>query len=94
MAVKEILAATTSAVASDAFTIGPQEATVTTTELAGSETGDIQITHDGTTWQDLYRSGTQQQLTTTNNAVTVIGPGKFRVNKSATVGATSINLWT
>lgn len=99
MAVEEILAATTSAVASDAFVIGPQEATITSTALAGVETGDIQIGHQQTpgadvTWQDLFRSGTQQQLLIDNNAVTVLGPGKFRVNKSATAGATSIMLWT
>jgi hypothetical protein len=98
MAVEEILAATTDAVASNAFVIGPQEATVTITLLDGAETGDIQIGHQQTpgaevTWQDLIRSGTQQQLTATNNAVTVLGPGKFRVNKSATASATSVNLW-
>lgn len=99
MAVEEILAATTSAVASNAFVIGPQETTITTTALDGVETGDIQIGHQQTpgadvTWQDLFRSGTQQQLTITNNSVTVLGPGKFRVNKSATASATSIALWT
>lgn len=92
MSVREILAATTSAVASDAFRI-VNEATITSTALGSGETGDIQITHDGSTWQDLFREGSQQQLTDTNNAVTVVGPGKFRVNKSATASATSINLW-
>jgi len=99
MAVEEILAETTDAAASTAFVIGPQEATITATTFAGVETGDIQVGHQQTpgaevTWQDLFRSGTQQQLTITNNAITVLGPGKFRVNKSATVSATSITLWT
>ena len=99
MAVKEILAEITDAAQSDGFVIGPQEFTITATALDGAETADIQIGHqqapgDEVDWQNLFRSGTQQQLTATNNAVTVLGPGKFRVNKSATVSATSITLWT
>jgi hypothetical protein len=99
MAVEQILAEITDAAASDAFVIGPQEATITMTALGGGETGDIQIGHqqtpgDDVDWQDLFRSGTQQTLDETNNSVTVLGPGKFRVNKSATAAATSVNLWT
>ena len=94
MSVREILAATASATQSDAFWVGPKEITITTTALGAGETADVQITHDGTTWQDLYRAGTLQSLDSTNNAVTVLGPGKFRVNKSITASVTSINLWT
>ena len=99
MAVEEILAETTSAVASSAFGIGPKEATITATALGAGETVDIQIGHqqtpgDDVDWQDLFRSGTQQIITDTNNSVTVLGPGKFRVNKSVTAAATSVNIWT
>lgn len=99
MAVREILAAITDAAQSEAFGIGPQEATITTTALGSGETADIQIGHqqtpgDDVDWQDLFRAGTQQIITDTNNSVTVLGPGKFRVNKSATASATSVVLWT
>ena len=98
MAVKEILAEITDAVASDAFVIGPQEATITTTALGAGETVEIQIGHqqtpgDDVDWQDLFRAGTQQTIDDTNNSVTVLGPGKFRVNKSVTADATSVVLW-
>ena len=93
MAEREILAATTDATASSAFNI-VNAATITSTELGVGEVINIQITNDGSTWQDLFRSGTQQQLLPDNNAVTVEGPGKFRVNKGVTAGATSVNIWT
>ena len=98
MAVREILAEITDAAQSDAFVIGPQEATITATALGVGETIEIQIGHqqtpgDDVDWQDLFRSGTQQTLTPTNNSVTVLGPGKFRVDKSATAAATSVVLW-
>ena len=61
--------------------------------LTVGENGDVQISHDsGTTWQDLYESGSQTRLNSTNVAVTVYGPGLFRVAKEATTNATGIYL--
>jgi hypothetical protein len=93
MPVREIIAATTSAVASEAFNV-VNIATITTTALGAGETVNIQITHDGITWQDLFIQDVQQIITNTNNAATVAEPGKFRVSKSVTVSATSVNIWT
>ena len=94
----QILAATTSAVASTSFIVGGRSdqdgrATISVIGIAGAENADIQFSHDvGTTWTDLFQDGSQVRLTATNNMVTVYGPGLFRVDKEATAGATSIHL--
>lgn len=59
--------------------------------LSASEYGDIQISQDtGTTWQDLYASGSQVRMNSTNNAITIYGPGIFRVDKEVTTNATAV----
>lgn len=66
-------------------------ATLIASNLAGAETGDIQISYDGgTSWIDVYADGSQQQLTATNNTTTVYGPGVFRVQLSATAGSCGV----
>jgi len=65
--------------------------TLMANNLAGVETGDVQISHDGgTTFTDLYSNGLQMQLLVANTAVTVYGPGVYRVVKSVTAGACGI----
>lgn len=89
------LAATTSAGQSAQFIVdGNRTVTVLFHAAAGlsaTEHGDIQITHDdGTTWQDMFANGAQLRLNSTNNAVTIYGPGTFRVDKDATANATAV----
>lgn len=59
--------------------------------LSASEFGDIQISQDtGTTWQDLFADGSQIRMNSTNNAITIYGPGIFRVDKETTTNATAV----
>lgn len=56
---------------------------------------DVEISHDGgTTFADLYQNGAQVRMSSTNTAVTVYGPGVFRVAKEATTNATGVYLST
>jgi len=89
------LTATTSAAQTGPFLVdGSRPVTLIAFAAAGLsavEHGDVQITHDGgTTWQDLFASDTQIRLNSTNNAVTIYGPGTFRVDKDVTTNATAI----
>ena len=59
-----------------------------------AETGDVQIKHPFTdTWDDLYLGGSQQQLSATNNAITVYGPGRYRVSCSARTTAFGVAVY-
>ena len=58
--------------------------------LAGAETASVQFTHDGTNWTNYYSKDEQVQLTATNNAIKLEGPGVFRINKGVTVGNVGI----
>lgn len=67
--------------------------------LGTAETVDIQISNDGgTTWEDYYHNGSLQQLTgatsTKTNALTIVGPGFFRADKSSTSTAIQVVLST
>ena len=89
------LAATTNAAQTGIFLVdGNRSATLiifAASGLSPTQHGDVQITHDGgTTWQNMFASGTQVRLNSTNNAVTIYGPGTFRVDKDATDNATAI----
>ena len=97
---KILITLQTAAATSDYFIVGhgvnkdvadllvDKEVTVIAVGLAGSETIDIQISHDGgITFNNLYESGGQIQLTTTVSAITIQGPGIFRLNKGITAGA-------
>ena len=89
------LAATTSATQSKQFLVdGNRTVTIVFHAAAGlsaTEHGDIQISHDdGTTWQDMFANGSQLRLNSTNNVVTIYGPGLFRVDKDTTTNATAV----
>lgn len=62
--------------------------------IAGVETGDLQIKDAAGSWHDVYVDGTQQQITATNTGLAVYAPGIYRINKSATAGATSVEVAT
>lgn len=86
-----LVAATDGGTSGDISAKTNRAVTLMANNLAGVETGDIQISHDGgTTFTDLYSNGQQMQLLAANTAVTVYGPGIYRVVKSATAGACGI----
>ena len=88
----EILAAQTGAGNSRPFTVEKDTSVTVMTDidLAGAETADIQITHDGgTTWKD-YLDGAAVELTATLNALRLYGPATYRVAKDATASATAV----
>lgn len=98
-AAEEILAAQTASGTSTAFNVfHGASVTIIIAAASGhtaSEFSDVQISHDGgTTFADLYENGSQVRLHITNTAVTVYGPGRFRVVKDTTSNATSISLST
>ena len=98
-AATEILAAATDAGTSTSFNVNNNgAATIIIAAASGhtaSENTDVQISSDGgTTFEDLYQDGSQIRLTSTNTAVTVYGPGVFRVVKEATTNATSVVIST
>jgi len=66
-------------------------ARVTQHNLGASETVDVQFPIAGG-YDDLYQDGSQVQLTSTNNAVTVNGPGYFRLNKGVTSAGVTVDL--
>ena len=94
MAAKELLAAKTGADQSKTFWVSKDQVVtvMVSPNLAGSETADIQISHDdGTTWAD-YLDGIAVELTATKNTERLYGPMLYRVDKDATAGATGIYL--
>lgn len=93
---KQLLAPVTAAGDSDQFSnLERGESTIimfSASGLTAGEYGDVQISHDrGATWSDLYKDGTQVRLSSVNNAVTVYGPGVFRVQKEATTN--TVGIW-
>ena len=61
------------------------------TGAGAAETIDIQRSSDGgTTWEDVYVDGTQQQLSDTNTDVSIYGPGTYRALKA---GITTSEVW-
>jgi hypothetical protein len=89
----EILAATTDQATSDDF-LSPGPSTICASGIFGDDEGaKIQFTHNGSVWQDHYLNGVLQEIDSKHTMITVLGPGKFRVIKSATVGAIGIVRW-
>jgi len=64
--------------------------------LAGAEAVTIEYTSepeaDTPTWKTLIIDAATQQLTVTNNAVTVAGPLVVRANKTATAGSVGVSI--
>ena len=70
-------------------------ATLFASGLAGAEVANVMFSADGgLTYTNLFENGTQVQLTATNNAVTIYGPGMYRVSKGITVAAVPVSLST
>jgi hypothetical protein len=90
MAAKIYISAATASVNSDKFQIRTCDipTSISASGLSGTETVDLQITHDdGSNWFDAYYCGNKVQLTATNNQTILLGPGTFRFSKGATLSA-------
>ena len=86
MANMPILVATTAAEASKGFLIRVEDVPVhffAAPALGVGETATLQV-GAGNNWVDYFVGGQLQQLTDTNSGFLVIGPGTYRINKSAT----------
>ena len=89
----EIISASTSQVVSDKFdSSGPN--TICASGIFGTDEGaKIQFTHNGSVWQDHYLNGVLQEIDSKHTMITILGPGLFRVIKSATASPISIVRW-
>ena len=91
MDIREILTAATIAAVSADFTVDHATVGVIAAGLAGAEVGVLQIKYDGINYIDVYANTALQQLTATNNVITVYGPGIYRINKGVTAAAVSLH---
>lgn len=89
----EIIPASTAQVVSDPFSSNGPRTLCTSAQLGDDEGVKVQITHNGTAWQDLYLNGVLQELLPKHSVLTLLGPGLFRVIKSATVSPISVVTW-
>ncbi len=86
-----LLAATTGAAYSQPLPVAGAVTFSASPVLGAGETGIIQFSPDqGATWINLVSGGTTQQLSPNDTALTVYGPGMYRVSKSATASAVAI----
>ena len=94
MSSKELISATTSAVAfssSGTFKIDQGVATLGATNLVGVEQVGIQISlDDGFTWQTYHEDSSAVVLTINQPHVTLNSPGTYRVNKTTTVNSCAV----
>lgn len=94
----EVLAATTSALESEDFEVRGvnivPHAHVTAPGIASGETATIRKKDLSGSYHDYYVNGVLQQVTVTHTGVVIDAAGIYQVNKSATAGATSIEVST
>lgn len=97
----ELLAGTTSAAQSATITVtGIKKGVVphvhlTAPGLAGSEVAKVQKERlDGSTYDDYFIDGVQQEMTATNTGVVIDAAGIYRVDKDATVASVPIEAST
>ena len=92
-----VLEAITDAANSDSFIVERDPITVimhAADGLAADEYGDLQISHDGATWADVYQGGSQVRMLSTNNVLELSAPGHYRIAKEATTNATGITIFS
>ena len=89
---KELIAATTSLAYSSPFNV-LGSATLTCSALASDEGVQLQYSNNGSDFQSLYLNGVLQEITPDHSILTITGPGKYRVLKSATSAPVSVGLW-
>ncbi len=60
--------------------------------LSGGEEITFQIQISDDTYIDMYIDGLQAKLTSTNNVLTVIGPGEYKISKPVTTGNVGVHM--
>lgn len=69
-----------------------QSATIAAYNLAGAETVNIEF-QVGSNYTQVYdSSGNALKLTATQNPLTLVGPGTYKLSKSSTAGASSVHV--
>ena len=93
---RELLAATTGAAASNAFSLHEPEMLPVSISAYGLGVGEYVTLqyHDGTDWRDYYADeGTDPKRVTPNNSfLAIYAPGRWRGNKSVSAAAVSVQL--
>jgi len=91
-----ILAAIADAAASDPFQVDPgRPVTVIMHAALGIEAGkygDLQISHDGVAWQDVFVGGNQVRMSSVNNRIQVVETGLYRIEREAMANPTAITI--
>lgn len=77
---------------SHVFDVGGETVTIIGYGFSGTDAISVQITYDGTNYVDCYRNGVAVTVTSTNNPVSVYGPGKFKLNKGSTTGTVGASI--
>ena len=88
-----IIEPSTDQVTSNQFSSSWPATLCTSLPLGDGEGVKVQITHNGTIWQDLYLNGVLQELLPRHSMLTILGPGLFRVIKSATAQLVGVVYW-
>ena len=87
-----LIAATTSAASAYLEVHHGQSATIAAYNLAGAETVNIEF-KVGTNYTQVYgTAGSALKLTATQNPLTLVGPGTYKLSKSSTAGASSVHV--
>lgn len=69
---------------------GQLPTTIYADSLGSGETVDVQIKIGDGTFVDVYQNDAQVQITSTNNAITIYGPGIYGFSKSSTASAVGL----
>jgi len=87
---KKLIPATTGSFTSRKVPATGKMVTLIANGLNEGDVLDVQIEYEKNSFTDLYQNGTQTQLTSTNSAVTIVGPGVFRVVSTGTTGTVTV----
>ena len=92
MADNTLIAATTSSAVAYVDVEKGQEVTIAAYNLAGAETVNIEF-KVGTNYTQVYdTSGSALKLTATQNPLTLVGKGNYKLTKSSTASAASVHV--
>lgn len=64
--------------------------TIIANGLAADDALDVQVEYEDGSFTDLFQDGTQVQITESNTAVTITGPGVYRVVSTGTTGTVTV----
>lgn len=60
--------------------------------ITAAQYGDLQVSHNGAAWQDVFQGGSQVRLSSTNNTVLLEAPGEYRIDKEATTNPVGLTV--